>query len=59
MDRETDHELKRLLHGFTAALDAVRFAADDDARVRAWHQVRTLGYELNELLPGIEQPTGA
>lgn len=59
MDRETSHELDRLLDGFTAALDAVRFSADDDAKLRAWHQVRTLAYELNQLLPGVEPTTSS
>lgn len=56
MDRETRHELDRLLAGFSLALEDVRAAGGDEARVKAWHQVRTLAFELNQVLPGIEQP---
>ena len=59
MDRETRHELSRLLAGFSAALDEVRSAVGDEATIRAWHQVRMMAFELNQLLPGVEQPTGS
>ena len=59
MDRETRHELDRLLAGFSAALEDVRAAVGDEARIKAWHQVRTLAFELNQVLPGVEQATSS
>ena len=51
MDRETRHELGRLRDGLLRALDEVGSAADDETAVRAWRQVQTLAWELNEVLP--------
>jgi hypothetical protein len=55
MDRETRHELDRLLKDFTEALEEVRFSAfDDDREVAAWKKVQVSAWRLNQVLPGLE-----
>ncbi len=57
MDRQTQHELDRLLDGFTDALERVRSAGRDDEQMEAWKKVQMLGWELNALLPvATQQP---
>ena len=56
MDRETEHELQRLLEEFTQALDEIRLATFDPERSLAgWHRVQTCGWRLNQLLPGLDR----
>jgi hypothetical protein len=57
VDRETQHELDRLLRGFDEALSEVRKAEDDERTLRAWRHVQTVGHELNALLPAAELHT--
>ena len=59
MDRETRRELDRLLSGFAEALDQIRMAADRQSELAGFHMLRTLGFELNEVLAGIDQPRSA
>ena len=59
MDRETQHELDRLLRGFDEALFEVRMAENDDDQhtLKAWRHVQMLGHELNALLPAPDRYT--
>jgi hypothetical protein len=54
MDRETQHELRRLRISFETALEEVRLASDEDRELIAWRKVQTAGWELNQLLPSTE-----
>ena len=53
MDRETRHELDRLRKALAAAVDDVSLAANEGAEMRAWIRIRTLGFELNEVLSAL------
>lgn len=57
MDRETRHELDRLFLELSEALDEVRYAAfDPDRELAGWKRVQICGWELSQVLPGLEHP---
>lgn len=51
MDRQTRHELDRLIDAFSKALKAVQSASDEEEEMAAWRSVQTAGWELNALVP--------
>lgn len=51
MDRQTRHELNRLIDVFGGALDAVRSADDEEDEMAAWRQVQAASWELKALIP--------
>lgn len=51
MDRQTRHELDRLIDAFEGALGAVRAAKDEEEEMAGWRQVQAASWELNALIP--------